>query len=166
MLSPHIDKIIGDHQCGFRSNRSTSDHNFCIRDTLEKKWDTMRQYSKLLLDFNKTYVSVRRELLYNIIIGSVVPTKQFRLFGMCLNQTHSKGLVGKHLSDNFPIQDNLKYGEALSSLLFNFTSENASRKVQKNQVGLKFSGTRQLLVYAEGVNLLAYNINTIKNTEL
>jgi hypothetical protein len=29
-LSRYIDKIIGDHQFGFRRNRSNSDHIFCI----------------------------------------------------------------------------------------------------------------------------------------
>jgi hypothetical protein len=36
-LSPYIDEIIGDHQCGFRRNRSTTDQIFCIRQILEKK---------------------------------------------------------------------------------------------------------------------------------
>jgi hypothetical protein len=30
-LVPYIDEIIGDHQCGFRRNRSTTDQIFCIR---------------------------------------------------------------------------------------------------------------------------------------
>jgi hypothetical protein len=39
-------------------------------------------------------------------------------------------------------------------------------KVQENQVGLKQNGTHQLLAYADDVNLLADNIDTIKkNTE-
>jgi hypothetical protein len=29
-LTPHAKEIIGDHQCGFRRNRSTADHIFCI----------------------------------------------------------------------------------------------------------------------------------------
>jgi hypothetical protein len=29
-LSPYIDEMIGDHQCGFRRNRSTTDPIFCI----------------------------------------------------------------------------------------------------------------------------------------
>jgi hypothetical protein len=33
---------------------------------------------------------------------------------------HSKVQTGKHLSDNFPIQNVIKQGDALSPLLFNF----------------------------------------------
>jgi hypothetical protein len=36
-LTPYVEEINGDHQCGFRSDRSTTDHIFCIRQTREKK---------------------------------------------------------------------------------------------------------------------------------
>jgi hypothetical protein len=42
----------------------------------------------------------------------------------------------------------------------------AIRKVQQNQVGLKLNGIHQLLAYADDVNLLGYNMYTVKkNTE-
>jgi len=36
-LTPYAKEIIGDHQSGFRRNRSTIDHIFCIRQIVEKK---------------------------------------------------------------------------------------------------------------------------------
>jgi hypothetical protein len=36
-LGLYIDEIIGDHQCGFRRNRSTTDSIKCIHQILKKK---------------------------------------------------------------------------------------------------------------------------------
>jgi hypothetical protein len=60
--------------------------------------------------------------------------------------------MGKHFSDSFPIQNGLKQGDALSPLLFKVSLEYAIKKVQENQVGLKFNGTYQLLAYADDMN--------------
>jgi hypothetical protein len=80
---------------------------------------------------------------------------------MCLNKIYSEVRIGKYLSDNFPVQNGLKQGDALSPLHFNFYFKYAIRKVHENQVGLKLNGTHQLLLYADDMNLLGGNRDII-----
>jgi len=75
---------------------------------------------KLFTDFKKAYDSVRREVLYNILIEFGIPMKLVRPIKMCLTVMYSRVQVSKNLSDTFPIKNGLKQGDALSPLLFNF----------------------------------------------
>jgi hypothetical protein len=47
-------------------------------------------------------------------------------------------------------------------MLFKFAIECAIKRVQENQMGLKLNGIHQFLAYADYVNLLGDNIDTIK----
>jgi len=53
---------------------------------------------QLFIDFKKTYDSVRREVLYNILIAFGVPKKLVRVVKMCLNETYNRLGVGKNLT--------------------------------------------------------------------
>jgi len=55
----------------------------------------------------------------------------------------------------------LNKGDALSPLLFNFALDYVIRRVQVNQDGLKLNGTRQLLFYADYVNMLGGSVQYI-----
>jgi len=72
-LPPYAEEITGDHQCGFRRSRSTTDHIFCIRQIVEKKWEYSERVHQLFTNFKKAYDSVRREVLYNIVIEFGIP---------------------------------------------------------------------------------------------
>jgi sorting nexin-29 len=136
-----------------------SDQIFYIRQILEKKWEHSETVYQLFIDFKKAYDSVRRKVLYSIFIEFGVPVKLVSLIKICLNETYSKVRIGKPLSDCSFIQNDLKQGDALSPLLFNFALEYTIRKVQGNKVGLKLNRTHQLLAYSDDVNLPGDSVN-------
>jgi len=85
---------------------------------------------------------------------------------MCLNENYSRVRVGKHLSAMFPIKNDLKKGDVLSSLFFNFALEYVIGRVQVNQDSSKLHATYQFLFYGEDINILGGSVLTVKeNTE-
>jgi purine nucleoside phosphorylase len=51
------------------------DQIFCIHQILENTWEYNETVHQLFIDFSKAYDTVRREVLYNILIGFGVPMK-------------------------------------------------------------------------------------------
>jgi hypothetical protein len=87
-LIRYADEIIGDNQCGFRCNRST-DQIVYIHQILEKTWEYNGTVHQLFIDFKKAYDSVRKEVLYSILIEFGIPRKLVGPIKMCLNETYS-----------------------------------------------------------------------------
>jgi hypothetical protein len=61
----------------------------------------------------------------------------------------------------FLIKNGLKEGEALTSLLVNFASEYAMRKVKANHKLLQFNSTHQVIISADYVNLWGQTTHTV-----
>ena len=57
---------------------------------LGKKWEYNEGVHQLFIDFKKAYDSVRREVLYNILMEFGIPKKLIRLIKMCLTETYSR----------------------------------------------------------------------------
>jgi hypothetical protein len=81
-----VDEIIAHGQCGFRLSISTTDQIPFVRQILE--WEYNETLYQIFMDFKKTYDSVRRKVLYNILIDNDIPMKLVRLIKVCLNETY------------------------------------------------------------------------------
>ena len=63
----------------------------------------------VFIDFEKTFDSIKREYLYDILIKFGVPKRVVRLIKTCLDGTQSKVRIGNYLSSSFPIENGLKH---------------------------------------------------------
>jgi hypothetical protein len=121
-------KLIGGHQCGLTQQVVYS----AFGQILDEKYEYNEAVHQLFIDFKKAYVSVRREVLYNILIEFGIPMKLARLIKMCLNETCSRIQIGKQFSDRFPIRNGLKQGDSLYRHFFvNFPLVYAIKRVQE-----------------------------------
>jgi hypothetical protein len=59
----------------------------------------------------------------------------------------------------------MKQGDALFLLLFISALEYSIGKIQENQENLELNGTLKVLVYADDVDMLLENINTLNKTQ-
>jgi len=84
----------------------------------------------------KAYDSVSREVLCNILIGFGIAMTLVRAIEMCVIGMYSRVRVGAG-SVMLRIENGVKQGDALASLLFNFAVECAIRGADANQKGSK-----------------------------
>ena len=95
-----------------------TNHIFCIRQILEKKYDYSEAVHQLFIDFKRAYDSVRMEAFYHTLTEFGMPMKLVRLIKICLNETYYRVWVGKHLFDMSLIRNVLKQRDVLLPLLF------------------------------------------------
>jgi len=66
---------------------------------LRKKLEYNEAVHPLFIDYKEVHDSLRRVVLYNILIEFGIPMKMVKPIKMCLTETYSRVWVGKNLSD-------------------------------------------------------------------
>jgi hypothetical protein len=69
---------------------------FLLLSVTREKWEYNETVHQQFIDLRKAYDSVRREILYNILMEFEEPMKLVKLIKMCLNETCSDVCIGKH----------------------------------------------------------------------
>jgi hypothetical protein len=72
-LTPYVNEIVGDHQCGFHCTRSTTNKIFYVCLILEEKWEYTGTMHQLFINFKNAYDSIKREVLYNTLLEFGIP---------------------------------------------------------------------------------------------
>jgi hypothetical protein len=102
-LKPYADEIIGNHQCGFQCNRTTTDQIFYIRQILEKKWEYNGTVHQLFINLEGvlngyTYILVTFWLQTDTLpLGTTNVSETFynmtRVFRILINDPYNSGVI-------------------------------------------------------------------------
>lgn len=163
-LLPYAEEHIGEYQCGFRNDRSTTDQLFNVRQIMEKCREFTVTTHHLFVDFKAAYDSVVRAKLWSIMEEFGFPTKLVALTKLTLSNVKSVVRIRGQLSLPFETEEGLRQGDPLATLLFNIVLEKAIRNTDVDTRGTIFMKSKQLLAYADDVDIVGRSIDAVKDT--
>lgn len=161
-LLPYMESIIGEYQSGFRVGRSTTDQLFSIRQILEKCKEYNVEIHQLFVDFKAAYDSVIRRKLWRVMEEFGVPDKLISLTKLTLNGAKSQVRIRNKLSDVFDIEEGLRQGDPLATLLFNLMLEAAVRNMDMDTGSTIFTKSSQLLGFADDLDIIGRSMDVVK----
>ena len=118
-IKPYIEKVMGDHQNGFRDGRSVIGKIFALKIINEKLWGYNQSVQYLFIDFQKAHDSIHRDTLWECMKEFKSPTKLMNICKTCVRKTRSVVRIEGTLASFFENNTGLKQGDPLLPILFN-----------------------------------------------
>lgn len=163
-LSPIAREFVGQYQAGFMGERATTDQIFAIRQVLQKCREYNVPTHHLFIDFKSAYDTIDREQLWQIMHEYGFPDKLIRLIKATMERVMCVVRVSGTLSSPFESRRGLRQGDGLSCLLFNIALEGVIRRAGIDTSGTIFRKSVQLLGFADDIDIVARNFETMADT--
>ena len=118
-LIDHInDTIIPESQCGFRSDRRTSDMVFAVSQLQEKCRDQDKELHLVFVDLTRAFDSVNRQGLWKILRKFGCPENFVTPIASFHNGMQARAQENGDISEPFPVMNGVKQGCVLAPTLF------------------------------------------------
>jgi sorting nexin-29 len=145
-LKSHVEKVIANYQCGFRSGKSTVDQIHTFRQILEKtKGYNVGMYHHFV-DFKAAYDSIYRDKLFKAMEKFAIPTKLTSLTKITLSRVKFRVKTQNNQSALFVTEKRLRQGDALACILFNIALERDAENEERGSICHK---SMRVLAYAD-----------------
>jgi len=117
------ERVIGDYQCDFRKEKSTTGHILAVRQILSKHYKYNKAIHLVFVNVKQVYNNIIREKLWKILTNLGIPTKIVNLIKQCNSNTKRMVRVQGEFSDPFKTCKGIRQGDTLLPVLFNLTWE-------------------------------------------
>jgi len=128
-LVKYSELSLGEYQAGFRPSRSTIDQIRVVRQILEKCYEFGIELHNIFIDFKQAFDTVNRPKMYENLKMLKIPTKLIRLMRTMLTNSRAVVEVYQGRTNILNINNGLRQGDALSTILFNLVLEAALLKI-------------------------------------
>ena len=161
-MKASVDKLLRDHQAGFRKDRSCTDQIATLRIIIEQSLEWNSPLYVNFIDFEKAFDSVDRTSLWNIMRHYGIPEKYVKI----VSNTHQgmtacKVLHGGDETEKFPVETGVRQGCVLSPFLFLLAIDWTMKETTKNRRnGIQWTLLDQLddLDFADDLALLSQKL--------
>ena len=142
-LAEYVEEMLGEYQCRFRANRSTTDYIFVIRQVQEKAYKYNIHLHNLYIDFKHPFVSVHRGRKLNDLMILGIPKKLVQLISVTMAGSKATVRVDNQYTSTIIITSGVRQGDALYSILFDLVLEATFQKM--NIIGYIGTKNTQIL---------------------
>ncbi|XP_066907059.1 uncharacterized protein, partial [Halyomorpha halys] len=151
----YVEQKLGDHQGGFRPNRSTINQIFALRQISEKMKEHQQTTWMLFIDFRAAYDTI---MVATHELG--LPSKLTRLVKCTMVSTTCQ-VKSCGLSEPFEVEYGLRQ-DPIAPLLFNIALQVIINRAGINQEGIVFTKMTQVLAYADDVVIIRRPLQRIR----
>ena len=157
-LQPLAESSLGDYQCGFRKNRSTTDQIFNLKIIAEKFYEQQVDLHCLFIDFKQAFDSINRIRIRQALQAIGASPKVTNLVLLTLRKTNAKIFLNGRYSDEFQIKSGIRQGDALSTLIFNIIMQEVIKSVEPEGTIL----TKSVQICADDITIIARSGTSLK----
>ena len=159
-MKDYLEEILGEYQCGFRPQRTTTDQIFVGRQILEKFYAHDINHHLLFIDFKKAFDSINQKKLLESLASFGVSKKIERLVKMTLEAAQGKVIVDGKISNPFVTGRGVRQVDGLSATLFNLVLHRALKNlVQSNMI---LNRLTQICGYANDILVIARSLTAFE----
>lgn len=152
-LSELVEKQLDEIQSGFRSNKSTIDNIFMLRQILEKCHEYNIETHSIFVDYTKAFDSINRSCIPFCMKQYNIPEKLIRLVMLTLTENKARVRINNDFSDWFGVLTGVKQGDPLSGTLFNIVLDTIIKKLDvKGNISTRL---KQVMAYADDILIIS-----------